>query len=146
MQLKGRETFNASPQEIWDILMNTEKLAKITPGLSRLEANGDDTFIAVADVKIGPVKGSFKGDMSITNKKEGEAFTLNVLQKSKIGNVNAAVDIGLQGVSDAETELFFSGEAKMSGLLARTGARVMTGVANSLTKQFFDGLKEELGA
>lgn len=146
MKLTGQESFVTTADQIWDILMNTDKLAAITPGLTRLEATGEDTFLAIADVKIGPVKGSFKGDMSITNKVEGTSFTLNIVQKSKIGNVNAAVDISLRPLSEEETELSFSGEARMSGLLARTGARVMTGVANSLSKQFFEGLREELSS
>ncbi|MEL6274876.1 MAG: SRPBCC domain-containing protein, partial [Bacteroidota bacterium] len=132
------------PAQIWSILMDAEKLAKITPGLSRLEATGEDTFDAIAEVKIGPVKGSFKGEMSITEKREKESFTLNILQKSKIGNVDAKVLILLTPVENNLTQLSFDGKAKMSGLLARTGARVMTGVANSLTKQFFEGLSEEL--
>ena len=144
MKLSGSETFAASPATIWSILMDTDKLAGITPGLSRLERTGEDTYEAIADVKVGPVKGSFSGDMSITDKEEPKHFTLNILQKSKIGNVNAAVNIGLEPEGEGQTKLSFDGQAKMSGLLARTGGRVMTGVANSLTKQFFDNLSAEL--
>ncbi len=146
MKLSGQEDFPTSPDRIWSILMDTDKLARITPGLSRLEATGEDTYTAIADVKIGPVKGSFKGDMSLTEKAPPHSFVLNVTQKSKIGNVNAAVTINLEPLSEHETRLSFDGEAKMSGLLARTGARVMSGVAQSLSKQFFEGLAEELAA
>ncbi|MEL7159465.1 MAG: carbon monoxide dehydrogenase subunit G [Bacteroidota bacterium] len=146
MKLTGKEEFIAPRAAIWNILMDTEKLTRITPGLSHLEATGPDEYVATADVKIGPVKGSFKGEMSITEKQEEEAFTLNILQKSKVGNVDAAVRIELAELAPEQTELSFVGQAKMSGLLARTGARVMTGVANSLSKQFFAGLREELDA
>jgi len=144
MKLTGKEVFAAARQTIWDILMDTEKLTRITPGLSHLEETGPDTYVATAEVKIGPVKGAFKGDMSISEKQEGEAFTLNIVQKSKVGNVNAAVRIELTTPESDQTELAFAGEAKMSGLLARTGGRVMKGVADSLSKQFFAGLREEL--
>lgn len=144
MKLTGKEEFDAPRHTIWEVLMDTDKLTRITPGLSHLELTGEDTYLATAEVKIGPVKGVFKGDMSITDKRVGEAFTLNILQKSKIGNVNAKVRIDLEELESTRTGLSFAGEAKMSGLLARTGARVMTGVANSLSKQFFEGLREEL--
>ncbi|HAK78420.1 MAG TPA: carbon monoxide dehydrogenase, partial [Runella sp.] len=36
------------------------------------------------------------------------------------------------------------GKADMSGLLARTGNRVMSGVASTLTKQFFKNFEDEL--
>jgi len=144
MNLSGKETFPATPAEIWAILMDTDKLAAITPGLSRLEATAEDQYIAFAEVKIGPVKGVFKGEMAIIDKVEPQSFTLQVNQKSKIGNVNADVAISLAPTDAAHTELSFEGKAKMSGLLARTGARVMTGVSNTLTKQFFSGLAAEL--
>lgn len=144
MKLAGAETFQSNLETIWGILMDVEKLANITPGLSKLELVKPDEYIATADIKIGPVKGSFAGEMQITHKVEKESFALNVQQKSKIGNVDAVVYIRLNPLDEEQTELYFEGEARMSGLLARTGARVMTGVSKTLSKQFFKNLESEL--
>ena len=146
MNLKGKQTYQASAQEIWDILMDTEKLAKITPGVSKLEKTGEDQYNAISNVKIGPVKGSFKGDLYLEDKKEPSSFTLRVKQLSKIGNADASVHIELLSQEDGQCTMAFDGKAKLSGTLARTGQRVLNGVANSLTKQFFEGLKVELEA
>lgn len=146
MNLKGKHTYNTSAQEIWNILMNTEKLAKITPGVSRLEETGTDQYNAVSEIKIGPVKGAFKGDLFLEDKKEPNEFTLKVKQLSKIGNADATVQIQINELNDKECELAFNGKAKLSGTLARTGQRVLTGVANTLTKQFFKALEEEVAA
>jgi len=144
MNLKGKQTYNASAQEIWDVLMDTEKLAKITPGVSKLERTGDDQYNAISEVKIGPVKGSFKGNLYLEDKKEPSSFTLRVKQLSKIGNADASVSIELLPQEGNQCALAFDGKAKLSGTLARTGQRVLNGVANSLTKQFFEGLRTEL--
>lgn len=144
MQLKGKHTFNASPQQLWQLLMDPTVLARITPGISKLEPKGENQFDAIADVRIGPVKGSFKGDLEVAEKKEPSHFLLKVKQNSKIGNVSAEVAIDLETESEQQTALIFDGEAKFSGLLARTGQRVMSGVASTLTKQFFSALEEEL--
>jgi len=124
--------------------MDSKKLAKITPGVTRLEEKEQDSFQAVADINIGPVKGSFEGQLNIEDKVEHESFSLKITQNSKIGNVKADVDIKLEELEGGETEMSFEGKAHFSGLLARTGARVMTGLANSITKQFFSALSEEL--
>ncbi len=124
--------------------MDEQKLAEITPGISRLERIGDDTFLAISEVKIGPVKGSFSGELAILEVIEHESFLLKISQKSKIGNADAAVNIRLQPVEDGQVQLHFDGAAKLSGLLASTGQRVMSGVANALTKQFFEGLEKAL--
>lgn len=144
MELKGKEILNASKEQIWTLLMDPITLAKITPGISRLEIIEDDVYDAIAEVKIGPVKGSFKGKLSLIDKVKPEAFSLVVDQKSKIGNVDAKVDIRLDTVSAYESAISFDGKANMSGVLASKGARVMSGVASSLTKQFFTALRKEI--
>lgn len=144
MKITGARIFEASATQIWEILMNPEALARITPGITRLERTGGDTFRAIADVKIGPVSGSFTGKVEMQEKEPPHRFVLHVEQNSKIGNVAADVLIILQAREDGNTELQFEGNALLSGLLARTGQRVLSGVANTLTEQFFKGLAEEL--
>jgi len=144
MNLKGKQTYNASAQQLWDILMDVDKLTKITPGVSKLELVGDNQYNAISEVKIGPVKGAFKGDLELLDINEPSQFTLKVKQLSKIGNADATVQISINQLNEQESELSFDGKAKLSGTLARTGQRVLTGVANSLTKQFFAALGEEL--
>ena len=144
MHLKGTHKFHASANDLWSKLMDTETLARITPGVSKLEEIGKDQYKAIAEVKMGPVSGSFSGNLNVQDKQEPRSFVLNIKQNSKIGNVAADVKIELQPVSDNETELSFDGKANLSGLLARTGQRVMSGVANTLSKQFFRALEEEL--
>jgi len=144
MQLTGKHILSASPSQIWNLLMNPDTLAKITPGISKLEQTGDYTFNALSEVKIGPVKGTFNGVVEIVNPEEPKHFSLTATQKSKIGNVTSEVKINLVPLSDNQTEVNFFGDAKLSGLLARTGQRVMSSLANSLVNQFFTSLEEEI--
>ena len=126
------------------MLMDVNTLAKVTPGVTRLEEISPDKFKAIADVKMGPVQGSFSGNLDVVNKFPSESFSLNIKQNSKIGNVSADVAIHLNAVSATETLMTFDGRARLSGLLARTGQRVLSGVANTLSKQFFTALEKEL--
>ncbi len=144
MHLSGSHQYNATPELIWSMLMDPTILAKITPGISKLEKTGEDRYDAIADVKIGPVRGSFKGQVDLTDKNEPRSFILHVKQKSKIGNVSAEIAINLDQLEEQGCEVVFDGKAKLSGLLARTGQRVLSGVANTLSQQFFDALEKEL--
>lgn len=144
MDLKGRESFKATKAQIWSILMDTPTLARITPGISRLEETGENEYDAIADVKIGPVKSSFKGKLTLTDLKEDESFFLNITQNSKIGNVIGKIAINLDKIETNLTELSFDGKANFSGTLASKGARILSGVASSLTKQFFKELHTEI--
>ena len=145
MQLKGTHTLPAAREQLWQHLMDPDFLARVTPGVTRLERNGsDDSFEAIVDIKMGPVKGSFSGDLALREKEQPSSFLLDVAQQSKIGNVSATIKLELVVVDGNSTTMSFNGKAKLSGLLARTGQRVLSGVANTLTKQFFAAVEKEL--
>jgi carbon monoxide dehydrogenase subunit G len=146
MQLAGKHLVNAMPSKVWDMLMDTNTLARIVPGISRLEKTGENTFKSIIELKLGPVNGSFTGNLAMENIQEEKGFTLRVLQNSKIGNANAAIKIDLLPVNDKQTEVAFDGDVKLSGLIAGMGQRVMGGVSNTLAKQFFANLEKELEA
>ena len=144
MILTGQHTVNASAQAVWNILMNPDALARIVPGITKLERIDDDNFKAVAEVKIGPVGGAFTGNLKVSDKIEPQSFKLIVQQNSKIGNASAIVNMNLTALSAGQTQVNFNGDVKLSGTLAIMGGRVITPVANMLTKQFFEELDKEL--
>ena len=146
MQLTGKHIVNAVPSEVWKMLMDTETLAKVVPGISALEKTGDNTFKSIIEIKLGPISGSFTGNLKMEDVNEEKGFTLKVLQNSKIGNANAAIKIGLLPVDDKQTEVAFDGDVKLSGLIAGMGQRVMGSVSNTLARQFFANLEKELEA
>ena len=144
MQLAGKYVLHAAPPKVWATLMNKDSLVNIVPGISRLEETGDHSFTSILDIKLGPVSGSFTGNLQLADLQEPNAFTLKAQQNSKIGNANAAIKINLAPVGDGDTEIIFDGDVKLSGILASMGQRVMGGVSNTLTKQFFSNLEKEL--
>ncbi len=126
------------------MLMDTDILAKIVPGISRLEKTGDNTYKSIVEIKLGPVNSFFSGNLQMEDIKEMESFMLKLSQNSKIGNASGAIKINLLPADDEKTEISFKGDVKLSGLLAGMGQRVMGGVSNTLTKQFFANLDKEL--
>ena len=145
MQLAGKYVLHAAPPRVWATLMNKDTLARVVPGISRLEQTGDHTFKSILDIKLGPVNGSFTGHLQLDDLQEPNQFTLKAQQNSKIGNANAAIKINLALVDETgDTEITFDGDVKLSGMLASLGQRVMGGVSNTLTKQFFSNLEKEI--
>lgn len=144
MQLTGKHIVNAIPSKVWEMLMDTDTLARIVPAISRLEKTGDNSFKSFLEIKLGPVSSSFTGDLQLVDITEQKGFTLKVQQKSKIGNADAAIRIDLRAVNDSHTEVAFDGDAKLSGMLAGMGQRLIGGVSSTLTKQFFSNLEKEL--
>jgi carbon monoxide dehydrogenase subunit G len=145
MQLSGNQILQASPSAIWEMLLDPDILARVVPGVSSLEKISDNTFRSILQVKIGPVSGSFSGNLQLEDLAEPISFTLKAQQNSKIGNASAVVRIQLDAVDNMHTAIVFDGDVKISGMLASMGQRVLGGVANTLTKQFFTNLEREIG-
>ena len=143
MNLKGTHKVNASAKKIWDLLMDTDTLARITPSITKLEKVEDGNFKAFADVKVGPINGVFTGNLKLSELVEPQSFTLAVQQNSKIGNADVSMKMNLNPLSESETEVSFDGNVKLTGMLNTMGQRVITPIAHMLTKQFFDALALE---
>ena len=144
MNVQGKHTFNISRSELWSYLMDPEVLAKITPGNTSLELIGEQAYKSKSEIKIGPVKGKFGGQLQVVDAIEPASFGIELEQKSKIGNGHGRVDMTLQQLSDDETELNFEGKVKLSGVIARTGQRVLSGVANQITREVFNALEQHI--
>ena len=145
MNFSGEHVFNESRQQLWNHLMDPEVLAKITPGgQSELETLGDDRYATITNIKLGPVKGSFKGKLNLVDKNEPESFGIQMEQLSKIGNASADMQLTLTEVAEDQTKLSFVADAKLSGVIARTGQRVMSGVAQKITKDIFDAIEKHI--
>jgi carbon monoxide dehydrogenase subunit G len=146
MKLTGQYTLNASAQTVWTMLMNPDTLTRIVPFVTSLESTGEDTFTAIAQVKMGPVKDSFSGNLTIKDKVEPQSFTLSVQQNSKSGNAAADIKMKLAELNTTQTEVRFEGDVRLSGTLAIMGGRVLTPIAASVSKQFFQALEKEITA
>ncbi|MDE0227597.1 MAG: SRPBCC domain-containing protein, partial [Spirochaetaceae bacterium] len=61
MHLQGEHTFTARQRHVWELLNDSGVLARITPGLSELEADGEDSYRARFAIKMGPINSTFSG-------------------------------------------------------------------------------------
>lgn len=143
MIVQGKHPIVGSSEDVWNHLMDPAVLERITPGLSTLDQVGNDKYKAISNIKIGPVKGSFEGELEIKDKVKNTGAILHIDQRSKIGNVSAEIKMHLITLDDT-TEIEYKGEAKLSGKIAMMGQRIIGGVISSLSKQFFIALDKEI--
>lgn len=144
MNVNGKHEFKISREQLWKYLMDVEVLAKITPGISKLESLGEDQFKTHSQIKLGPVKSTFTGKMQVLEKNEPAAFQIKMEQLSKVGNAHVTVQMNLESVDETNSTLIFDGKANLSGVIARMGQRVLSGVANTITKEVFSELEKHI--
>lgn len=137
MEIEGTYHVNASPDRVWAELMNPEMLRHCIPGCRELEATGEMEYAIKLTVGVGAVKGNFSGKAAITDVDEPRSFKLRAEGKRPGASVAGvgAITITPDG---GGARLDVAGEAKVTGILARVGQRLMGSAARVMMDQFFD--------
>lgn len=143
MHFEGTHSFPVPREVLWNLLNDPVVLTRVTPGAKELQLLEVDKYQAVFDIKLGPVNSTFSGTLEVAEKVAPESYRLLVQVGGKIGAVAAAGALILKN-EDGHTLVSFAGDAQLSGVLARMGQRLLTGVARMYTSQFFKALESEI--
>jgi carbon monoxide dehydrogenase subunit G len=143
MHLEGSHSFSASPDRIWELLNDPDVLVRTTPGLKSLEPDGEDLYRAEFQIKLGPVNGGFSGSLAVRDRQPPRSYRLEIDVGGRIGSAKAEGTFDIRGQNGGAV-VTFAGDARLKGVLARMGGRVLSGVARLFTKQFFEALEKEV--
>ncbi|MYZ49876.1 SRPBCC family protein, partial [Propylenella binzhouense] len=136
MELKGEYRIAAPREHVWAMLNDPAVLRACIPGCESLDAEGDG-FAARVTTKIGPVKATFTGTVSLTNINPPESYTISGEGKGGVaGFAKGGADVRLAEDGDA-TVLSYSADAKVGGKLAQLGSRLIDSTAKKLAEEFF---------
>ena len=143
MKLAGTLTLPAPPQEVWALLTDALRLAPLLPGCERLEPDGPDRYKAAVKFGIAAISGKYAGTLEFAEKKPPHSLVLKMDGKGFPGFVKGEGRIELVP-KGTDTELTYSGEAQVGGLIASVGQRMLDAAARKIVQQFFESAKAEL--
>ena len=111
------------------------------PGATEVNGSAEDGFEATVVQKVGPVKATFKGQVSLTDMVPAQSLKTSGEGKgSAAGFAKGGADVRL-AKKDGGTELSYHVEAKVGGKLALLGSRIIDGFAKKMADQFFTNLQ-----
>ena len=88
--------------------------------------------------KVGPVKATFKGEVTLENVVPGQSYTITGEGKGGVaGFAKGGADVVLTTV-EGGTELTYEAQAKVGGKLAQLGSRIIGGFARKMADEFFE--------
>jgi len=143
MKLTGQYTLPAPPEKVWALLTDPQRLAKLLPGCERLEPDGPDRFKAAVKFGLAAISGKYAGTLEFAEKKPNTSMVMKISGKGLPGFVDGSGHIELTGKND-ETEVRYTGDAQVGGMIASVGQRMIEGAAKKIVDQFFAGAAEEL--
>jgi carbon monoxide dehydrogenase subunit G len=146
MKLSGEHHIPVSRQTVWDALNDAEMLQACLPGCEELEKVSDTEMTAKITTKIGPVKATFTGTVTLSDLDPPNGYTLNGEgQGGAAGFASGSAHVTLIE-QDGGTLLQYEVEARVGGKLAQIGSRLIDSVTKKLAGQFFGTFVEKLSA
>jgi carbon monoxide dehydrogenase subunit G len=136
LKIDGSYTFNAPRDRVWQVLLDPKVMAQCVPGCETLNEVGPDQYEAIMKVGVASVKGTYKGKVSIKDKQAPSHYVLSGEGSGGPGFMRGDVAVDLEE-KDGQTLLKYSTDAKVGGLIASIGQRMLNGVAKMMLDQFF---------
>jgi carbon monoxide dehydrogenase subunit G len=144
MKVAGEHIFKGTPQQVWDLFRDTEVMAAALPGTRKMEYLGENKYVAVMNVRVGPITGEFSGELVISNENHPHSYTMTVDGRGKPGFLKGSGDVILVYQGDSGTAMQYTGEVQVGGKLAAVGQRLIDTVSKSIISQAFDTLDQVL--
>ena len=144
MKIQGNFTFNADRAKVWDALLSPDILADCIPGCQSLEPDGPNAYKVAMRVGVAAVRGSYTGGVTLADLDHPHSYRMIVQGRGAGGSARGEAIITLTDAPGNATQIAVSGDAQVTGVIARVGQRLMGNASRMLMTQFFTCLQSKV--
>jgi len=144
MRIAGTATLHAPVETVYQALRDPQVLVRTIPGCERLEEVGEDAYAMTVTAGVASVRGTYAGDVRLTDHRAPHGFVLRASGSGTPGTVAADVTVDLVSGDDGTTELTYNADTTVGGMLGGVGQRLLTTVAKRTAGEFFTAVDQVL--
>ena len=138
MDISGEHRIPAPRQTVWRALNDTDVLRRCLPGCDSLEKVSETEFKGAVTAKVGPVKATFRGGVTLSDLDPPNGYTLSGDgQGAAAGFAKGSARVRLEDDGEGATILHYTVDAQVGGKIAQVGGRLIEGTVRKLSGQFF---------
>lgn len=142
MDMQDSRQIGAPRAVVWAALNDPDVLKACIPGCDSIEKTGENELQARVTLKIGPVKASFSGKVTLSNIDPPNGYTISGEgQGGAAGHARGGADVRLEEQGE-ETILHYTVRAEVGGKIAQLGSRLIDATAKKLAGEFFERFAE----
>jgi carbon monoxide dehydrogenase subunit G len=149
MKIEQTVEVHAPVDKVWALVNDVPRVAPCMPGAQLTKVVDDTTYEGTVQVKLGPIRMSYKGTVVLENVDEA-SHTAQLSAKGRdvkgSGTATAAVVCTMEAVGADRTNLNVSSDVQLTGKVASFGRGAISDVAGKLFGQFADCLRDTLNA
>ena len=133
----------ASPQQVYDTLLNPESLARVIPGCHALQADGQHAYRAEVTVGVGFIKARYRVQLQLSELNPPLSLRLSGSAESSVGTGAGQGIVRLTAI-DTGTRLHYEYQAQVGGKVAMVGSRMLEGASRIIIGQLFESLAKQV--
>ena len=147
MKLNNEFTVDVPVDDVWNVLLDLERITPCLPGASLTEETGEREYDGAMKVKLGPVTQQYKGTVKI--KEADESAHRAVLRADGKdargqGTASATITSTLHDEGNGSTRVSVETDMQITGRAAQFGQGIQQQVSEKLLGRFADCLEEEI--
>ena len=139
MKLENRCLVPADRDTTWNLVMDLPRVAPCVPGLSALQADGEDRYTGTLQAQAGPMRVNLSGTVRVVSSdpQRGEAqFLLEAADRRIGGSVKTTMTLQLTPTADGQTELTIATDTAFMGALGTLGQPIIRRKAAATVEEF----------
>jgi carbon monoxide dehydrogenase subunit G len=137
MDMQGERRIPGPRERVWQALNDPEVLKACIPGCETIEKVSDTEFTAKVVARVGPVRASFSGKVTLTDLDPPSGYTITGEGTGGVaGFAKGSAKVALEE-EGAETVLRYGVQAQVGGKLAQIGSRLIDATARKYADDFF---------
>src|SRR5580698_5577638 len=145
MQMNDSQRIPAAREKVWAALNDPEVLKQCIPGCQSLEMTSPTDMTATIVVKVGPVKATFSGKVTLSDLDPPNGYRIAGEGSGGVaGFANGGASVKLEPDGDDATNLQYVVDAQIGGKLAQLGSRLIDSTAKKLAGEFFQNFAAAL--
>lgn len=145
MDMNGTQRIVATREKVFAALNDIDVLKQCIPGCETIEKLSDTQMRATVTLKVGPVKASFKGLITLSDIDPPNGYTITGEGSGgAAGFAKGGANVSLLPDGNA-TILNYTAKADVGGKLAQLGGRLIDGTAHKLAGDFFEKFGSVVG-
>jgi hypothetical protein len=142
MDMTGSQRIEASREVVYAALNDVDILRQCIPGCETVEMTSENEMTAKVTLKIGPVKASFSGKVTLSDLDPPNGYTISGEGSGgAAGFAKGGAKVSLEADGDA-TVLHYTVDAQIGGKLAQLGGRLIDATSKKLAGDFFEKFSE----
>ena len=138
MKISGNYSFDAAPNVVWERLLSPEVLQHCIPGCKEFVVVDDAHYRVSMSVGIGMIRGEYSAEVE-----HESSVRMIVSGKGSGGTIRGDGRLSLSAANGG-TAVALSGDAQVTGVVARVGQRLLSSASRKLMDQYFACLKSQI--